>query len=391
MEALTLTERHHRGGRRSGRASRRAGRQPRSGADDRQVDRRRPVPAAGSRRDPASIAAGDPAGVGGRPGTAARGRPRPAAPRSASATAWRTTSPSEWPAGAAHRRPTPPSISGPPGPNGWLSRPSPSRPRQSDAGSAAQSSLGTREVGGHGHLEIPGSPGTAWTGMVQASSRAASSVQVRLRLRRVARVGRSRRSSRTPWASAPCAAAPIDRLDDLVVVDPLDRLGDGRTGMAAPGPVAVGDAHEIDTTTRPGAVVDEDEPVAGAGAGSWASRPTPAATDSWRRAPPGPRPDTPAQPRRRPQAPSVGRGDHDDPSDLRRHASAASVQARTGRPATGQDLVEALHPPAEPAATTTASTGRPRARGQSIRGWAKIIRPATVCSTRVTPRRAPGP
>ena len=111
-----------------------------------------------------------------RPGRAARGRPAPAAPSSASATAWRTTSPSEWPArrGApgdldaaeAQRHPGPERVAvvADPGPRRPTRRRARAPPAEGRPGSVT--------------LRLPGSPGTTWTAMLQASSRAASSVNV---------------------------------------------------------------------------------------------------------------------------------------------------------------------------------------------------------------------
>ena len=63
-----------------------------------------------------------PRGVAGPAGNSRPRSPSPAAPSSASATAWSATSPSEWPwRRGAPSIATPPSMSGPPGPNGWLS------------------------------------------------------------------------------------------------------------------------------------------------------------------------------------------------------------------------------------------------------------------------------
>ena len=68
-------------------------------------------------------------------------------------------------------------------------------------------------------------------------------------------------------------------------------------------------------------------------------------------------------------------------------ASASRVQASIGRPAIGdQHLVDPVHPPRCPGGDDDdvgQDVGRP-GPAQSRRGWAKIIRPATVCRTRVT-------
>ena len=84
--------------------------------------RARKPAAATARRPRAGVAARDALG---RRAAAGKSRPRSpsaAPPRSASATAWSATSPSEWPCSrGAPAIATPPSRSGAPGPNGWLS------------------------------------------------------------------------------------------------------------------------------------------------------------------------------------------------------------------------------------------------------------------------------
>ena len=161
----------------------RCGAEPRPGADDREVDaprrrarrgeaRRRPSRAARRWRCPAASAA--PAGNS-RPRS-----PSPAAPSSASATAWSATSPSEWPCSrGAPAISTPPRHSGSPGPERMAVRaPIPARPRAARvAGAERERRPGARSAGTV-TLRLVGSPGTAWTGMLQASSSAASSVQL---------------------------------------------------------------------------------------------------------------------------------------------------------------------------------------------------------------------
>ena len=91
-------------------------------------------------------------------------------------------------------------------------------------------------------------------------------------------------------------------------------------------------------------------------------------------------PDPGREPRGRDLADSPRRGHHDNAADDRSAERAASVQASTGRPSTGAASLSG--PPIrvlDPAATTTRV-----AAAHSPRGWAKIMRPATVCSTRVT-------
>ena len=95
-------------------------------------------------------------------------------------------------------------------------------------GAAERGAARAREVGGHGHLEIVGSPGTTWTGMLQASSRAASSVHVpvaRARDRPSAvaqqsRAGRPAASGRGPGL----ARSTVSTMRSPST--PLDRLGD---------------------------------------------------------------------------------------------------------------------------------------------------------------------
>ena len=127
----------------------------------------RPRPASRSRRSPRASTA-----------SAGNSRPRspsPAAPSSASQTACSATSPSEWPwSRGAPSMTTPPSASGPPGPNGWPSWPMPTR----DARGPARAASTRRRSAGCVTLMLLGSPGTTWTAILQASSSAASSVHV---------------------------------------------------------------------------------------------------------------------------------------------------------------------------------------------------------------------
>ena len=175
---------------------------------------------------------------------------------------------------------------GSPGPNGWLSCPIPVRPagRRPTQGAARPA----REVGRHVTLRFPGSPGTTWTGMLQASSREASSVQVsgpsggnRRRPRGAGRAARPAASARR--RGRPGRRSPTTTL----AVDPLERLRDrhdrDRGAVRAVASATARDERRVDE--RPRAVVDQDdrrsssEPCATRAA-------NPAATESWRRLPP---------------------------------------------------------------------------------------------------------
>ena len=76
-------------------------------------------------------------------------------------------------------------------------------------------------------LRFVGSPGMAWTGILQASRRAASSVQVSVPSAGNVSKALASSSRRTPcgvWAAR--ELRPIDGRADLPAVDPLDRLDD---------------------------------------------------------------------------------------------------------------------------------------------------------------------
>ena len=141
---------------------------------------------------------------------------------------------------------------------------------------------------------------------------------------------------------------------------------------------------------RPRPVVDEDDPAAGCGAvavESSSSAARPAATDSWRRSPPATTATTlpDSHGAVTDLGDPIGRRHDDDPLDRVDAASASIDQARSGRPPT--TCASLSTPPIrldEPAATTIASAATARPSAQSRRGWAKIIRPATVWRTRVT-------
>ena len=156
------------------------GAEPRPGGDDRQIDARRspaggldPAPDVAERGSLLAIRAVVRASAGKR-------RPRspsPAAPSSAS----RDGVEDDVAVGVADqarraRRSRPRrGRSGVPGPNGWLSWPMPG-PRR--AGRAEDQRPPAARSAGSVTLRLPGSPGTTWTSMLQASSRAASSVNV---------------------------------------------------------------------------------------------------------------------------------------------------------------------------------------------------------------------
>ena len=233
------------------------------------------------------------------------------------------------------------------------------------AGPRRRIGRGPLEVGGQRHLEVLGVAGEAWTGMVQASSSAASSVNSRT-VRREAlerlpeqpepgALGRLRGGQ--PWRSTVAATRP-----------PATRLSvsaTGTTGIAAPcvGGRLATRRDELARTQRPRPVVDEDTtrssgPARAPRARERRPRPTPAvaappattaATDC--RQPGGvaaaPRRD-PAVPRRRSASTTARRGEP-------RPASSAGAAGRRSAP---RACRAAHRGSTHPAATTIASATR---------------------------------
>ena len=177
--------------------------------------------------------------------------------------------------------------------------------------------------------------------------------------------------------------------DDLAI-DALERLRHrhDRDGRAVPSGRIGDGVDERRRHERTGRVVDKDDAVL--------IRPGALEARRTRRAP------TPAGARHRPRRrrPTTAARRRRPPHRVRSAAvtttiratdgaasSAASVQASSGRPAISIASLSA-EPPIRtdrPAATTTTSAATVAPRGaQSSRGWAKIIRPATVWRTRVT-------
>ena len=399
VEALTLTRLGSRPSS-SAIASRIASRwsaEPRPGGDDREVDRGRP-PAGG--RDAAHgprpaaprwrcrAASARPPGRGGR-GRRGR-RPRAARRRARGARRRRRSGR----AGAARRRSRSrraPAAS--PGPNGWLScaeadarrrrrrRAAPRRGARSAGWVTLRLSV-SRERHEPGFYRPPGGRPR------RSTSRGPSGGNVRRPLagarrgrpaasgRRRGRPGRRSRRRRSP-------------------VDPLERSrrparpGSPPRALRPPARPPRSSAAETSgrapswtRTTRSRSAPRADR------AGSSAS--TPAATDSWRRSPPATtRLTRSRQPGRAADLVDAGRrGDDDDPLDDRRRGERLE---RPGEHRPPGDRRQQLVDP-----RPSASTPRPRrrrrrpgrsarsGRAQSRRGWAKIIRPATVCRTRVT-------
>ena len=220
-----------------------------------------------------------------------------------------------------------------PGPNGWLSWPMPVRVRRVPASTVAARWRSAGSV----TLRLPGSPGTTWTGMLQASSRAASSVNVSGPFGREAPPGLAEqvpadalRRLRGP------EPRPLDRRPDQVAVDPLERLRDAarpgsppRAGRWRPRPPRRAPA-------RPAAGPRRGRGPPRSASGAWrSSAANPAWTDSCRRSPPATTSDDARrQPARgRHLGPSLGRGDDDDPADLAapRRARRASRRAAADR------------------------------------------------------------
>ena len=330
-----------------------------------------------------------------RPGTAAQGRRarrRRAAHRRAHAGRRRRPS-----GRAAAERPAismPPSRSGSPGPNGCASCPIPVRRRGDRAGEQVG---GAREIGGHGHLEIGGiagndmdgdSTGLQEGGLIGPRPSPASADGER-RAQEAAPDALRGLGRRQPGA--------IDGRRDHVAVDPLEGLGhrhdrDGRAVARRSRRRRPRRARGM--TSGPRAVVDEDDPVASRIGQARSSASNPARD----------RVLAPARRRRRTSrrspagshgavlelAPTVRRRhDHDRRRPPARPRARRACQASSGRRRSARGACRCRpsaprhRPPRRSRRRRTLHAGhRPRA-AQSSRGWAKIIRPATVWRTRV--------
>ncbi len=307
---------------------------------------RQPAAAEARRRPPrAARALSMPRGVAASAGNSRPRSPRPAAPSRASATAWSATSPSEWP----WRRGAP-AISTPPR-RERLARPervavvADARSVGWPAGRRAAMRPASRSAGTV-TLRLAGSPGTTWTAILQASSRAASSVHVPRPAAGDGRAPRGAAARGRPAGSAPRRAPDRSTVaDDPVAVDPLQGLGDGqdRDRRAVP-------CRRAATTPRSSAVgrsgrapswTSTTRSPAGSGTAR-SSAANPARTESWRRSPPATTVDAGRrQPRRTGEhgiARSGGRHDHDRARPRRRRPRArrASRPAAAGRRSVAQ-------------------------------------------------------
>ena len=172
-------------------------------------------------------------------------------------------------------------------------------------------------------LRLPGSPGTTWTAMLQASSRAASSVNVAGPSAGKRRYASRRRSRRTPCGV--CAAPRSLRstvAPDQLAVEALERLRDGHDRDRRPvlGGRRRDGADERRVDERAGTRRGRARPRSRR-APARSNAANPAATDSCRRSPPA---TTSIDARRQPGrgGHDLGRrglgGDDDDPRDRRR-------------------------------------------------------------------------
>ena len=248
---------------RSPRASVRDGRRAAAGPRSRSGPRRRAAsPAASTRRRTSSTRTvlATPRGVRSSAGKSRPRSPSAVAPSSASASgveddvavrvAGQRRRARDLDAAEAERHPRPERVAvvADPGPRRGASPTSTAAARWRSLGSVT--------------LRLPGSPGTTWTGMPQASSRAASSVNVSRAVRRVAapRLAEQVPSHALRRLRRP-ERRPVDRRPDAIAVDPLERSPRrGTTGIAAPWrAVAVATAAMSDgVDQRPRRVVDED-------------------------------------------------------------------------------------------------------------------------------------
>ena len=261
-------------------------------------------------------------------------------------------------------------------PEGWrvLRR---SRPAVAGAAAAGRSAASARrEIGGRGHLEVVGSPGIAWTGMVQASSRAASSVRSRGppagSARRRVRAG-PRRTPCGVWAApspARSTVAPTTSPSIRLTVSATARPGSRRRAARGRGGDRARRARGDDRRPRP--VVDQDDRGRPPRRRRARRAPrAPAATDSWRRAPPATTATDAAGSHAAPRSARPGRRDatSDDPRRprARPRSRRASRRGAAGRRSVPSELVDAGHP---------AATSRRRRRSASA------SRPSVVAGRR---------
>ena len=221
-----------------------------------------------------------------------------------------------------------------------------------------------RRSSGRVTLRFAGSPGIAWTGMVQASSSAASSVNSRGPSGGKASHASRRSPRRAPWGV--WAAARVERSTVPSTRPSPTRLSvsaTGRTGRAAPWRSTASTTAVTSPRETSGRAPSWTRTVRSRPEGSSASRwRTPAATDCWRVVPPGTTAVTRAgsQAAARHSSTRSGAVTRTSRSTLGAAASASSVQASSGRPPTG---AMSLSAPAirrdDPAATTTASARGP--------------------------------
>ena len=276
---------------------------------------------------------------------------------------------------------TPPSASGPPGPNGWLSCPIPVRVTR-----PAQRLRHAIEVGRERHLEI------AWIARDHMDIDATGFQQRSLVGECRGAVGREP----APGLAQQVAPDALRRLGgaeagsihgrpDEIAVDPLEGLGDrhDRDGRAVSCGRLRHGCHEAGSDERSRRVVDEDDAgrirvmsIEGREAGVdrfLASSPAGDDVDHARR-----------QPGRAGHGGATLVGRHDDHASDRRRGREGVERPGEQRSSADlhRELVVAAHPARRPRGDHD-HVGRARL-AQSSRGWAKIIRPATVWSTRVT-------
>ena len=367
---------------------------------------------AARRRPPGARCWRSRAGSPRRPGRAAEVA-QPGRAEQGSAIAWRATSPSEWPwSRGAPGISMPPSRAPSPGPNGWLSRAESRRACGLPAhrrGDRHRARPARSRSSGRVTLRLLGSPGIAWTAMLQASSRAASSVHVARSGGWIPREARpQQRSADTLRRLGRRERLAVDGPGDRVPLDALDRLGDrhdrdrGAVSAAARATArtssaeASGRAPSWTSTTRsrPGRHrrgfrggrvegVERRQPgrdrlVAPRAAGDHGD-------------------DLRAAARERPRARQHARPARDERRSDRSAGTAAIAsidQASSGlpsievgaacraRPSAGRSLPRGHD---DPRRTGSSAPSHRRARsGPMSAGWAKTIRPATVWSTRVT-------
>ena len=354
--------------------------EPRPRGDDRQVDRRR---APAGRREPRDdrreqLAAGDAArrrGVG-REQPAEVAQPGRAQQRVGDRVERDVAVGVAVQPRARRRSSMPPSASGAPGPNGWLSCPIPvrraTRPTRRERG------LDAAQVGGQGHLEVARVAGDGMnrdaTGLQQGGL-----IGPRLRaVRREAREGARSRPGATPcgvWAAARTDRSTVATMSPSV--DPLEGLGDGQDRDR--GAMLGGGRRRRPSTSagddeRPRAVVDEDDPRSSArpversraaNAGGHRILARVAAGDD--------RDDPRRQPRRAARARPPGR--RDVTRTIRSTHGAARSRPGSRRAAAGRRSARAACPcrpsgAMRPAATTIGVGGSARPRAPLNRGAA---------------------